>query len=406
MRERKVVNTKEVIRFDVESLSAQLASTKRIGGYEIWQDDLPRTTTRKIKRFEIEKRVREKQKENGSDELRTTRSMTEEDSAWLDQPKVKAAIDIMRASTKRAEEIRPNDNLELDLGLDSMQRVELLVALEQQLGGNVEESRLSDIYTVRQLVDATLDSASGSDTKSESKHRVAVWDSVFQEQPTDREVLTLAEPRAAGGFLLFGLMRLLNLFSRLFFHLKVSGLEQLPAQGPFILSSNHQSYLDPVILAGVLPWTIFRELFAVGTSEIFGSGFMRTLARWLRVIVVDPDANLIPAMRAGAYGLRNGRILILYPEGERSIDGSPKTFKKGAAILSAHMQVPIVPIAIEGFHEAWPRGKSFQKFARLRITIGEPIYPLAESQPSEAAYEQLTMNLKERVVEMWQELRT
>ena len=66
------------------------------------------------------------------------------------------------------------------------------------------------------------------------------------------------------------------------------------------------------------------------------------------MVVVDPDANLVPAMRAGAYGLRHGRSLILYPEGERSIDGTPRTFKKGAAILSIHLQVPIVPIAIEG----------------------------------------------------------
>ena len=109
-------------------------------------------------------------------------------------------------------------------------------------------------------------------------------------------------------------------------------MDKLPAQGPYIISSNHQSYLDPVLMSAFLPWQIFRNLFAVGTSEIFGSGFMRRLARWLRVIVVDPDSNLVPAMRAGAFGLKHGRILILYPEGERSIDGTPRTFKKGAAI--------------------------------------------------------------------------
>jgi long-chain acyl-CoA synthetase len=150
---------------------------------------------------------------------------------------------------------------------------------------------------------------------------------------------------------------------------------------------------------------VFRELFSVGTSDIFGSGFMRRLARWLRVVVVDPDANLLPAMRAGAFGLRHGRILVLYPEGERSIDGTPKTFKKGAAILSIHLQIPIVPVAIEGFHEAWPRGKRFQKFGRLQIAFGDPVYPPAEFGDSEAAYERLTAELKERVVGMWEELR-
>jgi 1-acyl-sn-glycerol-3-phosphate acyltransferase len=150
---------------------------------------------------------------------------------------------------------------------------------------------------------------------------------------------------------------------------------------------------------------LFDRVFAVGTSEIFGKGFMLRLARSLRIVVVDPDANLIPAMRAGAFGLRQGRPLILYPEGERSIDGTPKIFKKGAAILSIHMQVPIMPVAIEDFYEAWPRNKPFQRFTPLKIVFGDPIFPPPESEASEAAYEQLTRDLKARVVEMWERLR-
>jgi len=120
--------------------------------------------------------------------------------------------------------------------------------------------------------------------------------------------------------------------------------------------------------------------------------------------VVDPDANLVPAMRAGGYGLRNGRSLILYPEGERSIDGTPRIFKKGAAILSIHMQVPIVPIAIDGFHDAWPRGKRFQKFTPLKMIFGDPIYPPPESEASEEAYARLIAQVRKRVVDMWEEL--
>ena len=119
------------------------------------------------------------------------------------------------------------------------------------------------------------------------------------------------------------------------------------------------------------------------------------VAKFMRVVVVDPDAHLIPAMRAGAYGLRHGMSLIMYPEGERSIDGIPKTFKKGAAILSVHLQVPIIPMAIDGFYEAWPRGKPFQKFAPLKMKIGKPMRPPAESEGSEEAYAKLTAELKE-----------
>ncbi len=65
LREKKIVNTKEAIRFDIEALSHKIASTKRLGSYDVWQEELPRTTTRKLKRFEIEKRVRERQKRGG-----------------------------------------------------------------------------------------------------------------------------------------------------------------------------------------------------------------------------------------------------------------------------------------------------------------------------------------------------
>jgi long-chain acyl-CoA synthetase len=233
----------------------------------------------------------------------------------------------------------------------------------------------------------------------------AGWKAVLQEEPTDPDVLTLARPQPVREPFLYALSRLAQLIACDRFPLRVTGLDKVPARGPYIISSNHQSFLDVVIMGSLLPWPVFRELFSVGTSEIFGTGFMRRLARWLRVIVVDPDANLISAMRAGAFGLRHGRILILYPEGERSIDGTPKVFRKGAAILSIHLQVPILPVAIEGFHEAWPRGKPFQKFAPLQITFGDPLYPPVEAQASEATYEKLTADLKTRVVGMWNELR-
>jgi 1-acyl-sn-glycerol-3-phosphate acyltransferase len=97
--------------------------------------------------------------------------------------------------------------------------------------------------------------------------------------------------------------------------------------------------------------------------------------------------------------------LVLYPEGERSIDGTPRIFKKGAAILSLHLQIPIVPTAINGFYEAWPRNQRFQRFSHLQIRIGKPLQPPAEAQASEETYAKYTAELKEQVVAMWNDLR-
>jgi long-chain acyl-CoA synthetase len=404
-KERKIVNAKEAIRFDIEGLSTQLPSTKRLGSYEIWQEDLPRTTTRKLKRFEIERRVRAKQAQAGNVDVSAERPLSAEDEAWVEPADVQAALKIIRERAKTgAESIRPEDNLDLDLGLDSMQRVELLSALEEQLGGDVDESRLAEIYTVRDLVEAVRESAAGGAGTRTARPQFAGWKAILQEQPDDPDVLALAKARPFSEAFFYLATRVLLIFARDRFHLQVRGLEKLPAKMPYIICSNHQSYLDPLILDSALPWPVFRNMFAVGTSDIFGSPVMRRLARVLRVVVVDPDANLIPAMRAGAFGLRLGRVLILYPEGERSIDGRPRVFKKGAAILSIHLQEPIVPVAIDGFFESWPRSRKFQKFAPLKIAFGDAIYPPPESEASEAAYEQLTAELKQRVVTMWNEL--
>jgi long-chain acyl-CoA synthetase len=302
--------------------------------------------------------------------------------------------------------MRPTLNLELDLGLDSMQRIELLSRLEEELGGNVEESQLAEIYTVRDLLDAVLASAASGAGRPGTRVTFAGWKAILAEDPDDPDVLALAHPGRINDTFWYLVTRLLQVIALDRFDLKYSGLEKLPKSGPFILSSNHQSYLDPLIMASVLPADIFLHLFAVGTSDIFGQGFMRRLARSIKTVVVDPDANLIPAMRAGAFGLRHGLSLVLYPEGERSIDGTPRIFKKGAAILSIHLQVPIVPVAIEGFFEVWPRSQPFQGLAPLKMVFGDPIYPPPESEASEAAYEKLTADLKARIVAMWETLRS
>jgi long-chain acyl-CoA synthetase len=408
LRQKKIVNAKEVIRYDIEGLSQQIASTKRIGSYEIWQEDLPRTTTRKIKRFEVEKRVKANRARNVSDdsELPTEQPLSEEETAWLDRPDVQRALKVIRESARAAPTtLRPTHNLELDLGLDSMQRVELLSQIEDQMGGNVEESQLAGIYTARDLVDAVLQSAASGAGGPGTRVAFAGWKAILAEDPDPSDVVSLVRPEGVTSTFWYMVSRLIQVVALDRFHLRVDGIEKLPATGPYIISSNHESYLDPLILASVLPPPVFNRVFAVGTSEIFGQGFMLWLARSVRVVVVDPDANLVPAMRAGAFGLRQGRPLILYPEGERSIDGTPRIFKKGAAILSIHLQVPIVPAAIEGFYEVWPRNKSFQGFKPLKIEFGDPILPPPESEASEAAYEKLTAELKARVVKMWEGLR-
>ncbi len=401
LRARKIVNAGEVIRFDIESLSSQMPSTKRILSYDIWQHELPRTTTRKLKRFVIQKEV-EQRRVSGttSDEAAVpARQLTEADIAWLEEPDSARALPAIRAAAKiKKPQYHPDDSLELDLGLDSMERVELLVAVEEALGAHVEDSVVSEVYTIRELVEAVKGG------KGAAKD-AAGWESVLAVAPPPEDVHEFERARTFSAPLWYALGRVANLFVRIFFRLEVSGLENLPREGAYLICPNHQSFMDPPVVGCVLPWHVFRRLFTVGTSEIFGAGFFRSLARSLRLFPVDPDANLVPAMRIGAFGLRRGMVLMLYPEGERSIDGAPKRFKKGAGILATHLRVPIVPVAMEGFFDAWPRGKSFQTFAKLKLRFGKPVPPPEITTTPEAAYDAMMQEVRARIVTMWEELR-
>jgi long-chain acyl-CoA synthetase len=409
LREKRIVNINEVIRFDIETLSTKIAPAKRILSYEIWKEPLPRTTTQKLRRFEILRRVEAGSGQQLGQEKKDERgpvSLSSEDELWMARPEVSQALALIReAAREHAAQVAPAANLELDLGLDSMERVELMVALEHSFDAAIPEARVAELYTVRELVEAVLEH-SGKGGPDLQKKRDPGWEHVLAagpEEAEDADVRAITQPRFLSTLFWFAAGRLVNLFTRDFFDLKITGLEKLPNEGPFIISPNHQSFVDAPILVAFFPWQLYKQLFYVGTSEIFGSGFGRWLARTIKLIPVDPDANLVPAMRAGAYGLRHGRVLVLYPEGERSIDGTPRAFKKGAAILATHLQVPIYPVAMDGFFEAWPRGKSwFQRFSKMRIAIGDPILPPPTPGPSpEQTYAKLTAELKRRVVEMW-----
>lgn len=407
LRERKIVNARDVIRFDVENLSMELPSTKRILSFDLWAEPLPRTTTRKLKRFEILRRVMAGEGSATASGGAVAEEPTGEEAAWLASPEVQKAIAVIRSASKAEKPVLPSSNLELDLGFDSMERVELVVALEREMGAQIDEQVIAQVYTVRELVDAVLQAGAAASPSSWADARPATlgWESVLAVEPDDPAVLAALNTSRLFSVWWFIVGRFAALIARLFFNLRVGGKEKLPKSGPFILSPNHQSFLDGPVVACQIPWRLFKDMFYVGTSEIFGHGALNSLGRTFRLVPVDPDSNLVNAMRAGAYGLKKGQILVLYPEGERSVDGAPKKFKKGAAILAAHLKVPIYPVALEGFYESWPRSRRFPRLGKLRVQFGDPIFPPDTMTNPEETYKQITEDLRARVVEMWEEMR-
>jgi long-chain acyl-CoA synthetase len=130
MRSRKIVNVGDLLRFEIEGLSALLPPLERAHRYEIWFEPLPRASTKEIDRDEVERRVRERQ---SAAQIRDA-PWSEADRAWREQPHAAAAIAVIEARVKSGARVRPDANLEIDLGLDSIDRVELLATLECSCG--------------------------------------------------------------------------------------------------------------------------------------------------------------------------------------------------------------------------------------------------------------------------------
>ena len=414
LKARKVLNMKEVIRYDVENLSVELPAHKRILSYEIQMGPLPRTTTRKLKRHEIEKQRHSGERETAR-AAKIAKPVSKDAAAWAADPHVARALELLRELAHEKDAVHADANLELDLGLDSIERVEALIQMEQLFGTKIPQAVAESVYTVRQLVDAMR----GQLKESTAERPSNAWNKLLCDLPKNETLLNdLLVPHRLFEFVSFALLKILNLKLRWLLNLRVSGLENLPKDGAFLICPNHETYLDPFVLASTLPYWTYKKLVHVGASEYFATPLRRWAARLIHLAPVDPDTNLVKAMQAGAFGLRHGKVLVLFPDGERSIDGEIKKFKKGAAILSTHVQVPIVPVAFEGMFPVWPRNRAFNWRAflpwngtRVRIKFGPPILPPALRQAesaqgvTEAHYTALTEEVRGAVAEMQRQLR-
>ncbi len=409
LRERKIVNTRDLLRFEIEGLSIRLPPHKRVLSFDVWLEDLPRTTTRKLKRFEIERT--QAARASGPTSGGSEPELSEEDQLWLSDPHVTRALAVVADAAKPGSAIVPGANLDLDLGLDSMERVELLTSLELTFGTAVPPDAAQQIYTVRELIEAVRPVAGAAgDEKADA---VDPWDRLLDPDSPDSGFEEILEPKPLTALIAWLALKSIGLAARLLAGFRAEGVENIPAQGPFLISPNHQSYLDAFLMLAALNFRTFRQLFFVGASEYFETPLRKWFAARINLIPVDPEINLVRAMQAGAFGLRHGKILVLFPEGERSPDGEVKKFKKGAAILSIKLGVPIVPAAIVGVFEIWPRNCPFQwrkllpgSGTRSCIIFGAPLKPSkAQEFRAEERYTRLTEHFRDLVAQMWTEKR-
>lgn len=409
LKANNIANSREAIRHELDNLGRELPEYQRVRDYIIRIEPLPRTATRKIRRFELQKEI-----ETGAISTRRARDpnqwkLSAEDKELLDSNAGKAVVTAIKKNAKETETIHPTMNLEIDLGLDSLSRAEVFAALEQAFGIEFDGDEAAKALTVTDAIEIVRKHAGEAETTTDISANLN-WSKIVTETETDLpEIQYVLKNRPVFSFFAWSVYKGLNIFFKVFTRLEARGIENLRAlRRPFLVCPNHQSFLDPFAVCSMYPLETFRHTFHVGASEFFQNALMRWLSRLLNVVPIDPDTQLMRAMKAGAAGLKRGKVLNIYPEGERAFDGKLHEFKKGAAILATELDLPILPVALDGLHKVWARASWRIRPAKVKIRFGEPFYARDIVEPEmtdEQKYEAVTKHLKDTIAAMIAEMR-
>jgi long-chain acyl-CoA synthetase len=366
----------------VQKANNMLEPHQRVRGFSVWpENSLPRTlSTSKLQRTRVAAWVN-----SGEGAARPPVARADEAHDWRDF--------LSRLGTP-LERIRPESRLAEDLGLSSLDRVELLTWLETR-GYSFDERELPRAQTVSD-VEKLLQGPSAHAAHSTVFPPAEKKDGSSHTQPPAKRVpvpkiARPAEPRwplSRAATVGRELLQMLLAFPLLRYYVRteIHGAEKLrQLKGPVLFVSNHQSLIDPPVILRSFPSQIRRRVApAMGEAALLGHSkatlFWARLAFNVYLISDDPSRAQEALRRAGRLADR-GYSTLLFPEGERTWDGQMLPFRPGVGVMAERLQLPVVPLLVQGLFDVWPRTKERPARGRAQVWIGD----LMRISPSEPA---------------------
>ncbi len=345
-KELGIENVEEMIKWQViDKYNQSVTPYKKVMKFSLIKEPLPRTRLLKLKRFLFPK----------------LEMISKEKLESIVEPDFQEYL-LIKDFLKQQKEItiRPSDHLEIDLGLDSLDKVNLGVYLESNFGVKLTEAELVGFPNIVELAENIRD------RKTKLSVEAIDWGKIFKEH------LDLDLPKS--WFTHNIIKNIAKVFLKLYFRLKGEGLENLP-DGPFILAPNHQSFFDGLFVAVFLKNKLMKQTYFYAKEKHVKNKFLKLVAAKSNVIVMDLS-DLKTSLQKMAEVLKRGKNIIIFPEGTRSQTGEIGDFKKTFAILSRELNIPIVPVAINGAYDALPRGTHFPKpWKKINVNFLKPILP-------------------------------
>ena len=325
--------------------NGQLAEHQRIRGHTVWpEDDFPRTHTLKVKKLVVIDRLTSATAASAVDGRRA-----QDDEEALRSPVVALVADIAGVMPTAVE---PGLALGDDMGLDSLNRVELLSAIEETIGVYVDESKVTPGTTVSEL-EALVDSGPSATDIRFPRWGMAFW------------------CRALRGLLQRGIVFPAMTMA---YKMRVTGVDNLDLQGPALVAANHTLHLDNGIILRSLP-TRFRQRLAIAASDHMWRSPIRSLAIPLlgNGFPFSKEGNVRKSLDNVGRIIDNGWSVLIYPEGELTIAGPMKPFLAGTGLICVGGRVPVIPLKLKVIRTGFPRYFPLLSRGEVEIRFGEPL---------------------------------
>ena len=357
-RKRNINNVKTYIKNIVEDYNLSAHNYEKVLDYKVFEEELPKTRVGKLRRFMLpnlyEQNVVKKAK------------VAEPDNE---------VYKILKEYVKKAKGIepQPEENLELEIGMDSLDIVEFFAYIENNFGLQLDEEKFAEMPNLKLLSEYINEKA----VKIENNE--INWKQIIEEAKPIKD----DKNRWITKFLKV----FLDVIIKVYFRIQRNGREKLDPK-PKIYVSNHQSFIDPLILGSLLPKSILYNTIFLAIDWYFKKFPLKLLVSNGNVILIDINKNIRKSVEEIVGYLKSGKNVLIFPEGARTKDGKVAEFKKVFAIISKELGIDVQCLVIKGGFEAYSRYMKFPKPKKIKVAVLDIIKP-------EGSYEEIAEKAKE-----------
>ena len=367
-RKQGINNIQTYLKDIIENYNLTASNYKKVLDYKLVEDELPKTRLGKTKRFMLpdlykkDEKVKEKVEEPQTQEYQAIKEFV---------------------AKLKGFEPGPEENLELDLGMDSLDKVELLAYVESTFGIKIDEEKFAEMPNLKLLSEYISE-------KAEFFMNSEVdWKKIIDKAP-NREI--------KNGWLINALRPLIYVILKMYFRLKIDRTNKISDE-PQIFVSNHQSFVDALVLGALIPSKIQKKTFFLAINWYFKKGIMKYVADNGNIILVDIDKNVKETVEEIAVHIKNGKNVLIFPEGARTKNGKVGKFKKVFAIIAKELNVDVQCLGIKGGYEAYSRFMKFPLPKRIEVTVLEKIKPEGTYDEIRERAENIIKNYAEQLIE-------